>query len=377
MSIIQNNPDEILPQNKDFKEKLYSLRVISNDQRKISHSKIISWIDEHHNPDGSVSKALTYVLPTKGCKYAMAKHGGCSMCTLPMDNPLKPTEDEISNLPQRSLEIFDEKGGSNVFSAVKFYTSGSFLDRWELPANVQQEFMLKFKDKVDEIVLETRCEFVNRKNINNLLEVTDSSKLVIAIGQETTDDEINKRSINKGHTLKQFSRAVQILDKYKISVKGYILLKPIFLSEYAALEDAIRTGVEMKKLGVDNISINPSYIGKATLMDEMYKYDHYRPPWLWSVYFATLKIKQLIGSKARLICDPVAAGSDRGPKNCGSCDDDFKSLLKTFSATQDLQSLIKDVPKCNCKEIYLSSINSEIFYNGMGVYNEYPLKRWK
>lgn len=377
MSISQNNSDNIIPQNKDFKEKLFSLRVISNDQRKISHTKIISWIDEHHNRDGSVSKALTYVLPTKGCKYAMAKHGGCSMCTLPMDNPLKPTDDEISKLPQRSFEIFKEKGGSEVFSAVKFYTSGSFLDRWELPTLVQQEFILKFKDEVDEIVLETRCEFVNKKNIEHLLEVVDSNKLIIAIGQETTDDEINKRSINKGHTLKQFSRAVKILDKYKIGVKGYILLKPIFLSEYAALEDAIRTGAEMKKLGVDNISINPSYIGKATLMDEMYKYDYYRPPWLWSVYYAALKIKQLTGPKARIICDPVAAGSDRGPKNCGTCDDEFKSLLKSFSATQDLLSLINDVPKCDCKEIFLSSINSEIFYNGMGVHNEYPLKRWK
>ncbi|OLS21095.1 MAG: hypothetical protein HeimC2_34710 [Candidatus Heimdallarchaeota archaeon LC_2] len=377
MNEIEKLSEKNFPLNKDFKNLLFNLRVISNDQRKINHDKIISWIDDHPNPDGSVSKALTYVLPTKGCKYAMAKHGGCSMCTLPMDNPLEPTEEEISILPQRSLEIFKEKGGSDVFSAVKFYTSGSFLDRWEIPSKIQQDFMKLFKDQVDEIILETRCEFVNKKNIENLLEVIDSRKLVIAIGQESTDDEINKRSINKGHTLKQFARAVKILNSYNVGVKGYILLKPIFLSEYAALEDAIRTGAAMKKLGVENISINPSYIGKATLMDEMYKYDNYRPPWLWSVYFSALKIKKLLGSSARIICDPVAAGSDRGPKNCGECDADFKTLLKSFSATQDLQSLLNDVPKCVCKEIYLSSINSEILYNGMGVYHEYPLKRWK
>ncbi|MHA2099979.1 MAG: hypothetical protein ACW99A_14975, partial [Candidatus Kariarchaeaceae archaeon] len=77
--------------NVDFKNLLYELRVISNAMRKKSHEKIVSWIDNHPMNEGSVGKALTFVLPTKGCKYAMANHGGCSMCTLPMDNPLDPS----------------------------------------------------------------------------------------------------------------------------------------------------------------------------------------------------------------------------------------------------------------------------------------------
>jgi radical SAM enzyme (TIGR01210 family) len=293
-----------------------------------------------------------------------------------MDNPLDPSSELIADLPRRALEIFNEKGGSEQFSAVKFYTSGSFLDRWELPSKVQQDFLVKFKDSVDEIILETRCEFVTGKNLENLLEVCESEKIIVAIGQETTDDEINKRSINKGHTLKQFARAVTKLKSHNIKVKGYILLKPIFLSELASLEDAIRSAWEMKKLGVNNISINPSYIGKATLMDEMYKYDNYRPPWLWTVYYVTLNIKKMY-SDAKIISDPVAAGSQRGPRNCDDCDDEFKSILKAFSGTQNLQFLIDNVPKCSCREIYLSSINTELYYNGMGVYHEFPLNRWK
>ncbi|MFV2013941.1 MAG: archaeosine biosynthesis radical SAM protein RaSEA [Candidatus Heimdallarchaeota archaeon] len=368
---------DLVKPHKEFKKLLYELRVISNEMRQISHEKIINWIDDHSNLDGTIGKALTFVLPTRGCKYAMAKHGGCSMCTLPMDNPLEPSADFIQTLPQLTKKIFIQKGGADTFSAVKFYTSGSFLDRWELPSDVQQEFLRLFKNEVTEIILETRCEFVTTINIENLLRVCEPEKIVIAIGQETTDDEINRRSINKGHTLKQFERAVMKLKAYNLKVKGYILLKPIFLSEYAALEDAIRSASDMKELGVQNISINPAYIGKATLMDELYKYDHYRPPWLWTVYFVTLNIKQLFGSGVRVICDPVAAGSERGPKNCGECDDEFKSLLKSFSATQDTISLIEEVPNCSCRDIYLSSINTELLYNGMGVYREFPLKRWK
>ena len=80
--------------------------------RQVSHEKIINWIDDHPNPDGTIGKALTYVLPTRGCKYAMAKHGGCSMCTLPMDNPLEPSTELIQTNPVNNFYFHFFKGKS-------------------------------------------------------------------------------------------------------------------------------------------------------------------------------------------------------------------------------------------------------------------------
>ena len=352
---------------------MYELRVLSNEYRQQEHEKIINWVDLMYTPNGP-SEALTMVLPTKGCKYATANHGGCSMCTLPTDNPLQPSQALIQSLPERAWEIFNNKGGSKRFRGVKFYTSGSYIDRWELPQEIQRAILAKFADHVDEIVIETRCEYVIKKNIEHLLEVIPSEKLIVAIGQETTDDEINKRSINKGHTLKQFARAVKLLQSYNIEAKGYILLKPLFISELAALEDAIRSAKEMQKLGVHHISINPSYIGKATLMDEMYKKREYRPPWLWTVYYATKFIKQMLGDDARIICDPVAAGSDRGPKNCGECDSSFKEMLKEFSASQNQKLIEKPRIQCTCESVYRSALMTENLYNGYGIFPEYPIR---
>ena len=84
----------------------------------------------------------------------------------------------------------------------------------------------------------------------------------------------------------------------------------------------------MNDLMVDNISINPCYIGKKTLMEQMFFQGTYRPPWLWSVYFATLAVKKLVGDKVRVISDPVAAGSERGPRNCGKCDKEIKAKTR-------------------------------------------------
>lgn len=355
----------------ESKSKIYTqevgkLRIYSTTLRKEYHDKIINWVDQVLLPDGTTGEALTFVLPTRGCKYATASHGGCTMCTLPTDNPLAPTMELLNSLPKRALEIFNKKGGKERFGAVKFYTSGSFLDRWELPFEIQRNVITAFVDIVQEITIETRCEYVTKKNLDNITSVMDPRKLTVAIGQETTNDEINRRSINKGHTFMQFKRAVEKLQEYNIRVKGYILLKPIFISELTALKDAIQTGKDMIAMGIDSISINPSYIGKATLMEKLFKGEEYSPPWLWTVYFATLKIKEMAGD-ITVISDPVAAGSDRGPSNCGVCDKGFKRVLKEFSSTQKIDLLFDDELMCSCQEVYRSAINTEHVSNGFGV----------
>ncbi|MHA2092174.1 MAG: archaeosine biosynthesis radical SAM protein RaSEA [Candidatus Kariarchaeaceae archaeon] len=349
---------------KSFTTELYRLRVLSNEMRKQEMTRIINWMDRYPSLEGEEAMAIVFILPTKGCKYALAKHGGCSMCTLPMDNPLAPTDESINALPERVWQIFQEKGGSEKFSAVKFYTSGSFLDRWELPKPVRNELLLKFAPAVEEITIETRCEFVTKKNLQSLPDLYPA-KLIVAIGQESTDDEINRRSINKGHTLKQFKRAVEIVHHFGMEVKGYILLKPVFMSELSAIEDAIRSAQDMKLLNVKNVSLNPCYIGKATLMDQMFKSGTYQPPWLWSVVEVSIAIKRILGDKVRVISDPVAAGSNRGPSNCGSCEERFRDALKTFSANQNL-SILTNL-HCECKMVYRSMVHTEHLSSGMGI----------
>ncbi len=354
---------------KAFTTEISKLRIISTRTRNEFHDKLINWVDTNYMLDASTADVLTFVLPTRGCKYALAWHGGCTMCTLPTDNPLNPTDELIESFPERAMRIFEEKGGKERFKGVKFYTSGSFIDPWQIPETVRDNILRKFVDVVDEITIETRCEFVNRKHIEGMLSVIPADKLIVAIGQETTDDEINRRSINKGHTLAQFERAVKLLHEYKVQVKGYILLKPIFISERQAYNDAISSAEDMKRLGVQNISINPSYIGKGTLMDELFKQKNYQPPWLWTVLNVTRRIKQMVGDDVRVISDPVAAGSSRGPRNCGSCDKQFKSTLKKFSSTQNI-SLLEEL-KCDCEEVYNAVMMTEHISNGHGIANPF------
>ena len=350
---------------KSFRVEIGKLRVISDSTRK-EHNRIVSWIDAHYFTTGTTGESLAFILPTKACKYARAKHGGCSFCTLPTDNPWNPDERMIEELPERCVEIFTEKKANNpALDAVKFYTSGSFLDPWELPEQTRAGILGAFSNLVSEVIIETRCEFVIKKHIEHSLLHIDNSKLIVAIGQESTNDEINARANNKGHTYRQFSRAVNLLHSYGVKIKGYILLKPIFISELLSIFDAIQTAKDMSKLGVQYISINPCYIGKGTLMERLFLKGVYSSPWLWSILEVTKGIKSLVGEKIVVICDPVASGLDRGPRNCKICDAEFKTMLKEFSATQNIDLL--NTLRCGCKTAYNSLILTEHLANGSGI----------
>ncbi len=350
---------------KAYTEYIGKLRVIS-DATRTEHDKIINWIDGHKFKDGSTGSSIAFVLPTRACKYARASHGGCSFCTLPTDNPWSPSDELLAALADRCVEIFRRKKEEFPdLAAAKFYTSGSFLDPWELPLDARADILEKFDQLVKEIVIETRCEYVTRKQLGHAKDHINPDKVIVAIGQESTNDEINERANNKGHSLKQFTRAVGLLQEYGFGVKGYILLKPIFVSEQMALFDAINTARDMIDLGVGSISVNPCYIGKGTLMEKLFKERAYTPPWLWSVLDVTRKIKELGGEDLIVISDPVAAGQDRGPRNCGKCDKRFREVLKEFSSTQEYE-LLKTL-ECDCRVSYDAIVRMEHLAFGNGV----------
>ena len=88
-----------------FTVEIGKLRVLSTELRKEEHDKFINWIDVNPMRDGSVSQVLTIVLPTRGCKFALAWHGGCTMCSLPSDNPRNPSESFVKSFAERCLTI--------------------------------------------------------------------------------------------------------------------------------------------------------------------------------------------------------------------------------------------------------------------------------
>jgi radical SAM enzyme (TIGR01210 family) len=193
------------------------------------------------------------------------------------------------------------------------------------------------------MVVESLPDFVEREKIENFTDRDIETD--IAIGLETATDRIRHDCVNKYFDFAAFEEAAVAADNAGAGIKAYLLLKPPFLSEAEAIEDMKRS--IRRCAAVENchtVSMNPTNVQRHTMGEELYFNDGYRPPWLWSV-------AEILESTANedviVVSDPVGHGSDRGPHNCGECDDRLQRAIKDFNLRQD-QSVFEQV-SCACE----------------------------
>ena len=219
---------------------------------------------------------------------------------------------------------------------------------------VSREVRLFLKDMIKKVgtkklIVESRPEFITEDALEDFREVN----LEVGIGLETADDKIRELCINKGFMFSDFVRAAKTLKEFGFRVKAYLLLKPLFLSEYEAIEDVVSSAEKIKDL-VDVISINLTNVQKGTLVERLWAAGLYRPPWLWSAVECLRRISDI-----EVISDPVAAGKRRGPHNCGRCDREVASALRKYSLTQNRKYLLN--LDCKCKAVWEKILELENF----------------
>ncbi|MCE7741266.1 MAG: archaeosine biosynthesis radical SAM protein RaSEA [Candidatus Heimdallarchaeota archaeon] len=334
--------------------------IRENSLKERQHSrKIVNWVEDHRLPTGA-GKALVLILPTRGCSWALSKSGGCSICGYIYDNPLQPDYDIMLH---SFKEILTQKIEKDLKYSLKLFTSGSFLDTREVPLEIQKEMMKEAAkyDQIEEIVLESRPEYVTESVLDNIAEHIEISKIEIAIGLESANNAILQNSINKGFFWEDFVKATNRIKDKGARVKAYLLFKPPFISEFDSINDILESVSKVADLGVNTVSINAMSIHRGTFLSQLFEKQLYRTPWLWSLLHLCQEIKQKFPDM-RLICDVVAGGSERGAHNCGECDKEIISILKKFVLNQD-SSALKEEVTCSCKTEWRSFLFSEKISN--------------
>jgi len=302
--------------------------------------------------DGRAARSFVVVLRTTGCRWRR-----CTMCGYwqesgtpqPPEALVKQFEFAIHKLKGRCAESPE---------ILKIYTSGSFFDDDELPSAVRLEILKKAAELgVQKVVVESRPEFITPERVGECVE--RFAGLEVAIGLETSDDFVREKFINKGFSFKDFLRAAKVVKSEEACLRTYLLMKPPFLTEHAALEDVVRSARAVTFSDV--LSLNLCNVQRNTFLEKLWWERHYRPPWLWSAVEALKRIKEFY--EGVLISDPVGAGSQRGAHNCGRCDKKVAAAIRRFSVTQDLNVFAEMT--CDCVEQWLKILELEEFVFGV------------
>ncbi|NLK26656.1 MAG: archaeosine biosynthesis radical SAM protein RaSEA [Euryarchaeota archaeon] len=280
--------------------------------------------------EGRRLDAFVIILRTTGCWWSYKK--GCLMCGYNIASSPKVTEEHLRAQIEKALTRYDGE------PMVKIYTSGSFLDEREIPLTIQDAVFEGF-DEARRILFESRAEFVTPSALERL-----DPRSAVAIGLESSNEEVLRKCVRKGFTVKEYRRAAEALNAAGIPLRTYLLLKPPFLTERSAVQDTI-SSIAFSSPFSESVSINPVNVQRDTMLEPLFRRGDYRPPWLWSLVEVLRRGREV--SRCRIMSSPSGGGSVRGVHNCNECDGKILEAVQHFSFNQDPREL--DNLDCRCR----------------------------
>ena len=308
--------------------------------KELDRSRPVTVWKEDDVVDGRRVRAMVAILRTRGCRWS--RQGGCSMCGYNVESVEGIGTKQLLAQLEAVLSRYEAE------SMVKLYTSGSFLDPEEIPVEVRDRILRAF-DGTDRVLFESRPEFVTPEVLR---EMPDHAS--VALGLESASDLVLRCSVRKGFGTRDYMRAADAVRERGLPLRTYLLLKPMYLTERAAIADTVAS-VLFAAPRSESVSVNPLNVQKGTVVEGLWKRGDYRPPWLWSL-FEVLRLRSELPG-VRLFSSPSGAGTQRGVHNCPDCDRRLLDALEKFNFEQDVALL--EGHDCHCRAEWASLLVSE------------------
>lgn len=334
-------------------EKFLGKKVLIKLLNSIVKNQKFFYVDKIYDFDQKTSVSrLTVFLPGKGCEW-FVKRGGCSMCAFG-----KKAFEVGKNFSNKDLLLLYEIAVNFTKNDYPFnltiYNGGSFLNDKEISTNVQLKICEKVKNhpSIKKLFIESRVEFIKDYKIKKLKEYLGNKKLVIGIGLESQDERIRNIYIKKGLKKKDYEKVIKILHNNNVKVLTYVFLKPIYLSEKEAIEEAIKTIEYAFKAGTDEVALESAFIQEGTMMAKLFYENKYKPPWLWSIIEVIKKTYHQGPIHIGSFTDeppPIAT-----PFNCPLCSLKIRNRLQQYRETHNI-NLFDDL-ECECYELWKKEV---------------------
>ncbi|HEX2022513.1 MAG TPA: archaeosine biosynthesis radical SAM protein RaSEA [Candidatus Thermoplasmatota archaeon] len=304
--------------------------------------------------DGEEVQAFVLILRTRGCRWALT--GGCTFCGYVNDSFIRKIEPH--ELVEQARRGFARHEGQPI---AKIYTSGSFLDPYEVDEEAQAQIAALVPPSVRKLNVEAQAVDVTEARVRAIrAAMPEGTKLEIGVGLETASRDVARFSVNKEFFLDDFLQASRAAAASGATLKCYTMVKPPFLTEEEALADCVATA-RLAGPHASTVSLNPMNIQKHTLVEDLWKRGQYRPPWLWTVVEALREGKRACPQTV-LKSDPVAGGKRRGAHNCGRCDEHVLKAIAAFSVSQDER--VFGQLSCPCRRDWEDQLAMEALFQG-------------
>jgi radical SAM enzyme (TIGR01210 family) len=321
-----------------------------------TNASALSTREDYLNGD-RVRAASVTLFPT-GCEHAA--RGGCTMCGEWAGSNLGNrvcSEFHVAQFAAACAKLLSEED----IRWLRIYVEGSFLNDREI-APEAREVILRMASSFREIrriTIESRPEYITNAQVSSARACTRSSiELEIGIGLEAKNDFIRNICIEKATSLAAYRQAVNVIHANGIVALAYVLLKPPFVSERGAIEEAVESVAYAFEIGFDEVYVQASSIHEWSLSELLMLKGLYSPPWLWSVLEVVKRTAHL--GKVKIggleYFPPPSKVSqnyqDIDSRLSCSCSEGIWHLIGEYNATHDADLLTKAT--CACRRIWQS-----------------------
>lgn len=350
----------------EYKEELRDIVNIVKELRRKHSGRQTSWMEpaEWHLKYSNINKkpelALTITLSPTGCEWA--QKGGCTMCG-EFEGAYKETvlvKDPKFHIAQFATAISNPeiwtaaKSEKCNISWLRINQEGNFFNEAEMN-KIAQHTILNLAVRINglkKITVESRPQYLTEDIILNISKIFKDSpiKLEIGMGLEAKNEIIRNVCINKQEKNSDFVRAVSLLKQYEISPLAYIIVKPPFLTEAEAIDEAVDTAHFAHEIGFERISFEPMSIHPYTLVDALRQTGDYSAPWLWSVVEITKRCADISDSVGIGGVGYYPIPSSYAHNYCSldkDCDELFLNAIMEYNKTRDT-SVFNNL-SCECK----------------------------
>ncbi len=227
-------------------------------------------------------------LPTAGCGH-MLECGGCLMCDYGRNGSF--SEELLMAEAKKKMDFVtaSNEGYSDAFFNVN--ALGSFFDEKEISKNVRvyilnriAEYAKSFPGKKVGFFTESRLEFITEENMAEMRSILgDETWVEIGYGMESSNPLIRDGAFNKLLPT-DFENRVALLRGFGVEVVNHIMLKPPFLTEKEAVQDAIQSIRDShNKNWADFVVVMTINVRGSTLVGVEKLHGLYKMPSIWGV----------------------------------------------------------------------------------------------
>ena len=119
---------------------------------------------------------------------------------------------------------------SDGIPILNIYNNGSFFNENEIPSEARRAIlrMVNHTSSIQKLLVECRPEFITESVIRETKALLPDKELEIAIGLETADDVHRRIAVNKGFSMRQFSKAAEISHKKRHRPKNLCIAQTTF-----------------------------------------------------------------------------------------------------------------------------------------------------